>query len=195
MTKEPKLEGEGWLYSVLVLAGGVPVCTGIVVVALGSIGHILLSGDPLLPRSDLGIMAFWGVAGMLVVGLGLRAWWRNRRGLTKSVLPWLTRAVPFLVAVGAVGGVLFFRSILAERERSRAESERSMCRDTLDKWARTRSPDPGAVERCLPDARRCMAQAAREEVKASGSRMILDFEFRPEVKCLKQAGEQAGWLK
>jgi hypothetical protein len=174
----------GFLLRVYLLTiGGVTVCTGIVVFALGFTAYELLAKEPFAPRSDLLETWIFGALASVVLLISLRAWRRIRRGEDGGDrFALLARLVPLLMLLGAGGGVWATLGIIGSAERTQRMLEESLCSEV------------GAtqLDACVPEAHRC--DKLRAAFKPEGG-WHPDFAQRPEVSCLRQAGRAAGWLK
>jgi hypothetical protein len=167
------------LRAYLLTIGGVTVCTGIVVFALAFTGYELVASDPFAPRSDLGATWIFGGLAAVVLAISLRAW---RRGGGDERFRLLTRLVPVLMVIGTGGGVWATYGIITSAQSTRRMLEESLCTQV----GATR------LDACVPEARRCDKLRAPFDAKGGWHP---DFDQRPEVKCLREAGRAAGWLK
>jgi hypothetical protein len=190
--EEAKLSPLDWIRIYGLVLGGVPVCAAIVTFALAFTGYELLASSPFAPRSDLGeVWAFAALAGV-VVFVARRAW-RRTRGSRLSAMIFLARAVPVLNVLGIALGAFFARHIITEGIHGRLAMETSLCESVISNRELALEGDPALVERCLPAARKCK-DAAPKDNDLWGAHYHPDFDQRPEVLCLRAAGNAEGWL-
>jgi hypothetical protein len=104
--RQSNVPAEFSLFTLLYVVIGVPACTAIVLFLLGVFVTFLVGGGSF----NLAGMEFWtGVAFFLgplaVVVLALRAWARVRRGAPSFLALGVTRLVPVLIGLGALGAL------------------------------------------------------------------------------------------
>jgi len=167
------------LRAYLLTIAGVTVCTGIVVFALAFTAYELLAAEPFAPRSDLWETWIFGALAAVVLAIALRAW---RRGRGDDRFALLARLVPLLMIVGTAGGMWATYGIITGAQKDQRMLEEMLC-------VQAGATD---VARCAPEAHRCDKLRAPFDAKGGWHP---DFDKRPEVICLRQAGRAAGWLK
>jgi hypothetical protein len=182
----------------LVVGLGLPVCTGVIVFAIGFTGYALLAKEPFAPRSDL--IAPWAftVPAGAVLFLCRRAYHRVARGDHSAPAPilFLAKLVPALILLGIGGGIFMTHRIITSAIQTREMLERSLCEDVLSyrEGSRDWTPaDEKSITTCLPDAHRCDRERRKDEV-SSQWHVRPDRDQRPEIICLRKAGHAAGWL-
>lgn len=142
------------LYVVL----GVPACTAIAVFLLSAVVLILASGGSV----DLASSEFWsGVAfvvlPLLVVGIALRAWSRERRGTASFLGPTLVRFVPVLIGLGVLSAAGLGFAAFTKYEDQLANEADSFC----FRWVH-RNDGVDRAE-CHDEATRCLRDRPLDE--------------------------------
>jgi hypothetical protein len=193
------IEGVNLVRIYLLVLGGVPVCTGIVVFSLSFTLYELLAKDPFAPLSDLGVTWVFGAPAAIVLYISLRAHRRVTHGEEASgptVL--LAKLVPLLMILGVGGGVWATYGIIQSALHTQLDLEKFLCDEVLTHKEGSRDwlpiPDDKQLQRCLPEAHVCERER-RHTQKSGGWNVHPDRDQRPEVICLRKAGRAAGWLK
>jgi hypothetical protein len=179
----------------LLIIGGVPVCTGIVVFAIAFTGYEFLASDPYAPRSDLLETWAFAVPALAVLLICLSAWRRVARSGASGPTAPLARLVPILLILGVAAGAFATRGIISGAVATRLELEKLLCGEVLGYAEGARDAhvfDPAALGPCLPAAHVCDKQRRSRDSEGGWHP---DRDQRPEVICLRKAGRAAGWLK
>jgi hypothetical protein len=172
---------------------GVPVCAAVVVACVMITVDSLLANDPVTRRSEL--WQVWTVGGFAAIALFVShgAWQRVRHTKGGGLSAWMARTVPYLFVIGGIGGALFALKMLGDERRDLAASDENLCTSVLSRQTAA-EPSPSALEACKPAAARCRREQALLDIRSDTKRVIPDFDYRPDVICLRKAGTESGWL-
>jgi hypothetical protein len=145
------------LRAIVITVLGIPVCTAILVGAIGMYGTLWLTGEPVSQADAIGAVVF-SVLAAAVLAVALRASfrvWRHGKGAGDHFAA-VAYLVPILVVAGAALGIVFIRSVLADQDRYHQDRAASECRVVLGEQA-----SPAALAPCHPVAQQCRRDFGR----------------------------------
>jgi hypothetical protein len=135
------------LKAILIVFFGVPVCAA-VVSSFPLVWLFAVQNDAPLSRGDLVAGAVFCVGAFAVGAVAFRAFLRVRRGDQGDAgLAWLAWAMPALIVVGLVAGVVFSVQIRGNMERSSRDTLVELCA-LPDVWGLDASNCPAKAAEC-----------------------------------------------
>ena len=140
---------------IAITAIATPICAVVVVTSAFALISPTLEGFPTRGTDLATPLVFGGLAAMVNM-IGIVAWRRWRKGVTKAGdVPGLARIAPWTTIGGAILGIVI-NVIGARYDAKHAESSaRAYCADAL---VSDPPPSEAAIAACVPEARRCLYQ-------------------------------------